>query len=187
MEDKRFTSIEDALKVKEELLNKLDEYNNMIFENKEETNTSEFSNEYKSLQDELDEVVLYLEKNHYKEVVETDGIINKAAFWIWPYMAILIVTSFYPLFNFIDLSIIMKFISLEQVANMTPTNQIIVIVCAFLILPVTLLLLNIVPNFFLKKPETKKVYFYISVVFWFSLFISSLITCIKYVILPFVQ
>lgn len=187
MEDKRLISIEDALKEKEELLSKLNDYNNMIFENNEEANTEEFSKAYQALQEKLEEVEIYLEKNHYKEKVETDSIINKAPLWIWPYMIVLILASFYPIFKNIDISIIMIFISLEQVANMTPTNQIIVIVCSFLILPASLLLLNIVPNFFFKKAETKKVYFYLSVVFWISLFIASVVTCIKFVILPFVQ
>lgn len=187
MEEKKFTSIEEALAKREELLTKLNEYNNMIFENQEEINTEDFSNNYQELQNELDKVDEYLSKKHYKEVEDTDSIINKASFWIWPYMAILIICSFYPLFKFIDLSIMIKFISLEQVANMTATNKIIVIVCAFLIFPASLLLLNVIPNFFFSKAETKKVYFYLSLVFWASLLISSVITCIIYVIMPLVK
>ncbi|MBR2891111.1 MAG: hypothetical protein IKC22_01880 [Bacilli bacterium] len=187
MEDLKFTSIEEALELQEELLKKIDECNKMIFENDESTSSEEFNQEYLSIQNKLEEIDKYLQKNHYHEKVENDNLINRAAFWIWPYMFILIVLSFYPLFQAIDVNIMIKFIYMEQVASMGTTSQIIVIVCAFLILPAALLLLNVIPNFFFKKAETKKVYFYLSLVFWASLLISSVITCIRYVILPFVQ
>ena len=41
MEEKKYTSIEEALAKREELLTKLNEYNNMIFENQEEINTED--------------------------------------------------------------------------------------------------------------------------------------------------
>ena len=64
MEEKKFTSIEEALAKREELLTKLNEYNNMIFENQEEINTEDFSNNYQELQNKLDKVDEYLSKKN---------------------------------------------------------------------------------------------------------------------------
>ncbi len=184
---KEINSIEEALELRDELAQELQKCNQLIFEEDESVDTVEFSEKYNQLKKDFNEIEEILLQNHYKEPKTTDSILNEVSLWIWPYMIALIILAFYPIFKLIDISIMIKFISIPSVTEMNTTNQIIVLICASLIFPAVLLMLNLIPNFLLKKKENKKVYFIMSLIFWISLFISTAVIIIMYVVLPFVK
>lgn len=116
---------------------------------------------------------------------KVDNILNKAAFWIWPYVILLIALSIYPLFYLIDISIVSKIISTEFALNLATHFQVVVlVVSSFLIYPVTLLLLDIIPFIFIKSKESKKVYKILSLIFLVSFLVSFIICLIQIVIKP---
>mgnify|MGYP003302742268 CR=1 FL=1 len=175
-EMKTFASPEEALTRKEEVLKELEDYNNKIFDETEESKTEEFSENYAALSAELTYIDEYLRKAHYKKPVENESILNKASIWIWFLMAALVIITIYPLFKVIDVSIIVKFLKMESVQNMTTLQQKTVLICSFLIYPVTLFIVHGIASIFtLKKEENKKVYLFASIPFWLLNVSSSLV------------
>ena len=175
-EIKIFASSEEALTRKEEVIKELDDCNNQIFNETDESKTPEFNEKYEALNNELMYIDEYLRKAHYKAPVESESILNKASIWIWFLMAALVILSIYPLFKVIDLSIVIKFLEMESVQNMTKLQQKTVLICSFLIYPVGLLIINAVGSIFtIKKAEDKKVYLFSSIPFWVLNVSSSLI------------
>lgn len=176
MEFTELNSIEEALQRKEDILAELENYNNAIFDETEESKTDEFNEKFQALNDEYAYVEEYIRKSHYKEPVEKEKFLNKVSIWIFAYFFILIVFCFYPLFELLDINIIIPFLELESVANMLPVQQKTVIICTFLIYPVGLLLINLpVRLLFIKSKEDKKIFFILSIVFWVILLSSILI------------
>lgn len=184
MEFKELNSVEEALARKEELLTLLEGYNNAIFDETEESKTEEFNEQLQSLNDEYAYVEEYIRRSHYKEPVEIERFLNKVSMWIWPYFLVLLTACFYPLFELIDINIIIPFLKIESVQNMLPVQQKTVILCAFAIYPIGLLLINLLVRLFLiKSKENKKAYLIASIIFW-VLLLSSILILFLSTILP---
>lgn len=114
-----------------------------------------------------------------------DSFLNKVSLWIWFYVAVLIVFSLFPLYQLITYQICISMISTDAAQNLTEHFQVVtLVVVSYLIYPVGLLILDVVPLFFLKTKENKKTYLILSGVFLLSFLISFIICLIKIVIIP---
>ena len=169
-------TIEEALARKEELLALIAKYNDQIFNEEEVTKTQEFSDEYEKVQTEYEEIEELLTKLHYKEPIETDSMLNHTSLWLWAVLLVLFILSLYPLFNVINLEILIKFISIDSIKEMSSLQKKTLVLTGFLVYPVGLLLIDgIIGLFFVKKKENKLVYLIGSGVFLVSLLVSVLV------------
>lgn len=177
-------TIEEALAKKEELLALIAKYNDQIFNEEEVTKTEEFNQEYAKVQGEYEELEELLIKLHYKEPAETDSMLNHTSIWLWAVLLVLFILSLYPLFNVINLEILIKFISIDAVSEMTSLQKKALVLTGFLVYPVGLLLIDgVIGLFFVKKKENKIVYLIGSGLFLVSLLTSVLVILFR-LILP---
>ncbi len=169
-------TVEELLQRKEELLAKIAAYNDQIFNEEEITKTEEFNEEYQSVQNEYEEIEEQLLKLHYKEPAQTDSFLNHTSVWLWIFLFVLFVLSLYPLFNVINLEILIKIISVDGINEMSSLQKKTLLLVGYFAYPVGLLLIDaIVGLFFLKTKENKKVFLIGSVVFLVSLLVSVLV------------
>lgn len=183
---KEITSIEEALEIRNNLELELQKLNDEIFNETENSKTEEFNKHYQEIQTRFNEVVNYLVNNHYKEPVEQDSVVNRASLYLWFIMIPLIIITLYPIFNTIQLKIMIAFISMEKVYSMDSTRQIIVLICSFLIMPVLLCALNLTMLACTKNSDNKKVLNILSLVFFISLGISFVISFVMNIIIAFI-
>ena len=169
-------TVEELLQRKEELLAEIAKYNDQIFNEEEVTKTQEFSDEYEKVQTEYEEIEELLTKLHYKEPAETDSFLNHTSVWLWVFLFVLFVLSLYPLFNVINLEILIKIISVDGINEMSSLQKKTLLLVGYFAYPVGLLLIDaIVGLFFLKTKENKKVFLIGSGVFLVSLLVSVLV------------
>ena len=187
MEDfKEITSLEEALEIRNSLEIELQKLNDEIFNETEESKTEEFNKNYQLIQERFNQAVEYLIKQKYKEPVEQDNVINRASLYLWFIMIPLIIITIYPIFNTIELSIMTAFITIEKVYQMDYIKKILVLICSFLILPVFLSsgVLSLVA--FTKNKDNKKVLNPLSIIFFISLGISTIISFVINIIVSFI-
>ena len=114
-----------------------------------------------------------------------DSFLNKTSLWIWFYVGVLFVFSLYPLFNIISYQICYGMISTKFAQGLTEHFQVVTLVIAsYLIYPIGLLIIDLIPLFFLKTKENKKLYLILSLIFLISFLISFIICLFKFVIIP---
>ena len=169
-------TLEEALARKEELLAQLAIYNDQIFNEEAVTQTEEFNETYEQLQAEYEEVEELLIKLHYKEPAETDSMLNHTSIWLWVFLLVIFILSLYPLFNVINLEILIKFISIDAISDMSSLQKKALLLTGFFIYPVGLLLIDVLVGvIFVRSKENKKVFLIGSGVFLVSLLVSVLI------------
>lgn len=186
MEYIEITSIEEALEKRNQLELELSKLNDQIFHETEESKTVEFNEHYKTVQDEFNYICEYLVKNKYKEQTVESGVINNASLALWFIMIPLIILTIYPLFNTIQLSILIKFLSIEKIVSLDYVKQIVVLICSFLILPVLLCVVALIVTNVIKKPESKKVSKILNLIFFISLAVSFVISFILNIVVSFI-
>ena len=182
---KEITSIEEALEIRNNLELELQKLNDEIFNETENSKTEEFNKHYQEIQTRFNEVVNYLVNNHYKEPVQQDSVVNRASLYLWFIMIPLIIITLYPIFNTIQLKIMIAFISMESVLSMTLEKQKVLLAVSYLIYPITLLLVHIITGtIFTRKQENKKVYWIITIILTL-MYLPSLIIGFIQDVMPF--
>jgi len=123
-----------------------------------------------------------------KKETKLDSFINKTSLWIWFYVIALIILSIYPVYYLLDITITTSLIQTNFALSLTEDFKVkTFIVVSYLIYPVVLLILDVVPLFFLKRKENIKLYLILSSIFIVSFLVSFIICLFNIVILPLKQ
>ena len=178
MEDQQKV-IEDLLKEKEELLQQLEKYNNAIFDEDPISQTAAFDEEYQNLQAQYEENELALKKYHYQETESSDNIkykmLNNTSIWLWILLTVLVILSIYPLFQLINLEVLVKIIQIDAVNNMDSFQKKILLLCGFFAYPLLLIVIDLLALIFIRKKEDKLIYVIGSSIFGLMVLSSTLI------------
>lgn len=176
---------ESLLKKQQELLEEIDKYNKLIFEDDEVTKTDEFNNTYKKLNEEYAEVQKIIANNHLDEKPVDNSFLNKVSIGLFIYGFVMFFLCFYFIFNLICKEIAIAFISMESVLSMTLEKQKVLLAVSYLIYPITLLLVHIITGtIFTRKQENKKVYWIITIILTL-MYLPSLIIGFIQDVMPF--
>lgn len=176
---------EMLLKRKQELLEEIDKYNKLIFEDSEESKTPEFDLNYRKLNEEYEEVEKLIKKNHLDKAPKENTFLNNVSIFLLVYGLIMFFLCFYFIFTLICKEMVISFISMESVLQMNLNKQKALVLIAYLIYPITLLIIHIVMGvIFTRKQENKKVY-WIQTIVLAVMYLPSLIIGLIQDVMPF--
>lgn len=173
-------NLEQAKVRLEEVELKLAEFNNLIIENDPKSQTIEFEEEYRNLQDEYESLQEYIKHNEKKEKLTGDSFFNKISISLFFYFFVMFVFAFPLIVEFFSQEIILAFLSMESITSFTTLQIQTIVVLSFLIYPVGLLLINILVRLiFVRSQENKKLYFIWNLIFGGVLLLAVILSFVN--------